>query len=159
MDIDKLAKLGELKDKGILTEEEFNTQKAALMSQPAKIEQPTSESSSVSGIIGGIITLAVIGFGIYAAVSDDFYWSLPKCDNKSIIKQDLPDVISRIPMVKLFDRKAIYVENPIEKSYNETTNERICQADVIMDTGSEIQVEYKLVIKNDQVLIFAEIID
>ena len=59
MDIEKLEKLSELKEKGILTEEEFNAQKKELLSSKASQETKMSFSWKNLGV-SFLITLVVV---------------------------------------------------------------------------------------------------
>ncbi len=62
---DELQKLFELKNKGVITEEEFEQQKSIILSSSLKSVQPISEETRSKKVIAGVAAITLGSFGIH----------------------------------------------------------------------------------------------
>jgi hypothetical protein len=150
MDFEKLEALKSLKEKGLLTEEEFNIQQKELLNET---ENTTSEVK-ISPIFIAIGILFILG----VIISRD-YWGIPKCDNKNLLEKDLISTVESMPLLKFAGLRPIYVEKAIEDSYDETRKKRYCSASVKLSNTVNVDVSYTLEERNDQIYIEASLED
>lgn len=141
MNIEKLEKLNELKEKGVLSDEEFKAQKEAIIK-----EDLNGEDNKKTGYLGVLIVGVVL---ILCVIAGDLL-VVPKCDSKSIIEEDLIEVLNDIPLIEIAGAKVVYVENAKEIKYNESQKKRICQASAKLNTSANIGVNYTIQKKSNK---------
>lgn len=152
MDIQKLEKLNELKEKGVISQAEFDAQKQEIMSESSKEESKPkkSKTSIVLQAIGGLFILSIVVSVLSAG-------QLPECNNKELLKGDLLGAIENIPALRLLEIKPIFAENAIERSYDKDKKIRKCEAHAHFSNGGESDISYTLSVRGDQMLIQAQI--
>ena len=138
MDIKKLEQANKLREAGAITEEEFEQMKAEILSEYSEAEPEKaskSKVSKISGIIGTVFFVVIIAVALMDFVST------PKCDS---IDSDLLGAINNIPLLKYADVTAILVNSSFEKSFNETSKTRYCQANVKLDNTEDVNISYTI---------------
>lgn len=145
MDIEKLHKLNELKEKGIINEEEWLDSQRKILSKKQEHVAP-------------IIMIAVAGLFFIFVMMNSYQRAGLKsyqCDNSELLGGKLLELVNDMPLVELSRKTAIYIDNPIEISYNPEKEERFCKAVVKFSNLLTLPLEYKLFIKNDNVMVEA----
>lgn len=152
MDVQKLEKLNELREKGIISQEEFDAQKQEIILETSEEQLKPKKST-------GSIIFQTIGYLLLLCIAVSFLADrqLPDCNNKQILKKDLLGAVENIPALRFLGIKPILVENAVEKSYDKTKEIRKCDARVHLSNGVGVDVFYTLSRHGDQYLIEAGI--
>ena len=152
MDIQKLEKLNELKEKGVISQAEFDAQKQEIMSESSKEESKPkkSKTSIVLQAIGCLFILSIV-------VSVLSTGQLPECNDKDLLKGDLLGTLENIPALRLLEVKPVFAEKAIERFYDKDKKIRKCEAHVHFSNSEEADVSYTLSVHDDQILIEAQI--
>ena len=86
--IEQLEKLSKLKDDGILSQEEFDTQKQQILSSKEKINPIENKSDKKVLIVSAVFFLFLVIFGAFIGLKDKFNnFSFVKTENKFGIKE------------------------------------------------------------------------
>jgi hypothetical protein len=151
--LDELERLAELKEKGFLSAEEFEKQKAELLAgaAPTRPQKATRKRSWKGPLIGvGLIAMSSLFFlgGGLAG--------LPKCDD-SETKAALKDAIEDSPSSNLVNIKFLDLRDVTELSYAPEKNERSCRGRFILNSGEELLTYRVFMTKPDASEFFVEI--
>ncbi|PFH10915.1 putative oligomerization/nucleic acid binding protein [Collimonas sp. PA-H2] len=143
--IQEIERLHALKEKGVLSQEEFEGQKAQLLSGAAK-PKPGSAKRWWK------ISLALIGFGVgitffYGAISTlngtAGSASGVTCDSDAA-KDTLKHAFDLSQFARTLNLSAVEVSAPIEQRHDAKTGARSCKGDISMNNASVAHVIYKI---------------
>lgn len=152
MDIQKLEKLNELKEKGVISQAEFDAQKQEIMLEESD-EQAKPKKSTWS------IICQTIGYLLIFCIVLSFLagGQLPKCNSRQLLKKDLLEAVENIPALRFLGIKPILVENAVETFHDKNNEIRKCDARAHLSNGVNVNISYTLSRHGDQFLINAVI--
>jgi cytochrome c-type biogenesis protein CcmH/NrfG len=132
--LEELERLAELKDKGFLTAEEFEKQKAELLAR-----QDTATASAPKRKRSWKVPLIILAVGV---LSLPYFIrggiaGLPACDS-SDTKSALKNAIEDSPSSNLVNIKFLDLREVTEISYQADKNERNCRGKFVLNSGEEI---------------------
>lgn len=143
--IQEIEKLHALKEKGVLSQEEFEAQKTQLLSGGSR-PKPGSAKRWWK------IPLALVGFAVgitffYGAIStlNGTAGSAAgtTCDSDAA-KDTLKHAFDLSQFARTLNLSAIEVSNPIEQTHDAKTGARSCKGDISMNNASVAHVTYKI---------------
>lgn len=151
-EVDELEKLAALKDKGILSEDEFNAKKAEILNTGS------SKPKKSRGLLWKI-PLALIGLaGLLNAFGLGGHSKL-KCDTGDA-KTTLKGAFDQSQFARTLNLSAIDVNDITEKNRDDKTGTLSCRATITMNTTKKVPVSYKIEQHNDgKFLLTFEVLD
>jgi hypothetical protein len=134
---DELEKLSQLKEKGVLTDAEFNAKKAEILS-------PNSTKAKKSYRLFWAIPLAIIGaMGLFDAVGDLGGHSKMNCESAAA-KGTLQKAFDQSQFARAMNLSAIQISNATEQNRDPKSGELSCRATITLNTTNKIPVAYKM---------------
>ena len=136
---EELSKLNELKEKGAITQGEFDKQKADLLGGPTK-------RGRASGLWWKLLVGAVGAVGLIASLAINFnkgVASLPACDSEQA-KSTLGEAFNRSQFARTMNLSAVEVTDAAEKAFDAKANARTCAGNVAMNNRSTARVIYTM---------------
>jgi len=153
---DSLLKLNELKEKGVLTDEEFSKRKAQIL---ANSNDNPESNSSWRKLLAGIVCAFAIYFGLSAIQNTKSTTSskLSACDNSEVISA-LRDAYNQSQFAQTLNLSVIDVKKPIEASIS-SSEKMYCITTLILNNATEIGVEFSMESKdqNKFLLLFKQV--
>lgn len=151
-EVDELTKLAALKEKGVLSEDEFNAKKAEILNTGS------SKPKKSRGLLWKI-PLALIGLaGLLNAfgVGGD---SKLKCDANNA-KTTLKGAFDQSQFARTLNLSAIDINDITEKNRDDKAGTLSCRAAITMNTTKKVPVSYKIEQHNDgKFLLTFEVLD
>jgi hypothetical protein len=138
---DELEKLSQLKEKGVLTDAEFNAKKAEILS-------PSSTNVKKSYRLLWAIPVIILGaMGILDAASDlgglSGGHSKFQCDG-TVAKDTLQKAFDQSQFARNMNLSAIQISDVSEQSRDPKSGELSCQAIIMLNTTNKVPVSYKM---------------
>lgn len=135
-EVDELEKLAALKEKGILSEDEFNAKKSEILNTGS------SKPKKSRGLLWKI-PLALIGFaGLLNAFGVGGHSKL-KCDTDNA-KTTLKAAFDQSQFARTLNLSAIDISDVTEKSHDDKAGELSCRANIMLNTTKKVPVSYKI---------------
>lgn len=137
---DELEKLSQLKEKGVLSEEEFNAKKAQILTTGStKAKKSRRLLWAIPLIIIGAVGL-LDAAGSLAGKSKN---SKSQCDS-AVVKGTLQKAFDQSQFARTLNLSAILVSDVTEQSRDAKSGELSCRATITLNTTKKSPVSYKI---------------
>lgn len=138
--VDELEKLSQLKEKGVLSAEEFAAKKAEILNTSSpKVKKSRRLLWAIPLIIIGAVGL-LDAAGSLAGKSKD---SKSQC-NSAVAKDTLQKAFDQSQFARTLNLSAILVSDVTEKSRDAKSGEPSCRATITLNTTKKAPVSYKI---------------
>jgi len=141
--VDELSKLSELKEKGVITAEEFEKQKSAILGSAVK-----KKSNLLWRIPLGIIAAILFVATIYGSHNKGVIDTLVACNSQDAV-DSLKKAFDNSPGAQTYHYTAVDVTNMKEIAYNKQANNRTCNGKLALNSADTLSVDYTLQGKPD----------
>ena len=132
-DADELAKLAELRDKGVISKREFDKKKRDILRGKRSTRGGWWRLTLLVIVIGAVIVWIAVDEN---SPENQASLDTPACGSdeakKAVAEALANNVASRLVNIKLLDLK-----NTKQVSYNASTHERVCSAEAYLNSGQE----------------------
>lgn len=139
---DELEKLSQLKEKGVLSEAEFNAKKAAILAT----DSPKTKKSR--RLLWAIPLIILGAMGLLDAVGDLGGKSKLQC-NSAVAKDTLQKAFDQSQFARSINLSAILVSDVTEQSRDAKSGELSCRATITLNTTKKAPVSYKIQLSPD----------
>lgn len=152
---DALNKLNDLKDKGVISQAEFDKQKTALLGAPSGTKPKGRQGVKIMVSVAGAVMLVLLLVANFNKGSA----GLPGCDSQQA-KSTLGEAFNRSQFAREMKLSAVEVTGTTEKAFDAQANKRSCTAKVAMNNLSTAHVAYVLQGRADgQFMLTFEVVD
>lgn len=150
---DELEKLSQLKERGVLTEEEFKAKKAEILT-------PSGAKAKKSRRLLWAIPLIIIGAaGLLNATGDLAGQSTLQCDSATA-KDTLQKAFDQSQFARTMNLSAILISEATEQSREAKSGALSCRASLTLNTTKKALVSYKMELgQNGKFLLTFELMD
>lgn len=135
---DELSKLGELKEKGLITAEEFNKQKATILETRPK----RKDHLWLRVPLVGFVTI-LFGFTLYNAYNRGSSDTLPTCMSNNAV-ETLKNAFANSPGALTYHYMVVDVSSMKEMAYNKEAKNRTCSGKLSLNNADVLPVKYTL---------------